>query len=309
MDTLPRELTGRAFTSGMAARAGVTRSRLRRRDVVALGSGVYMLMSLAQERSPEQKLEPKVAALLQEWPDAWASHATAAQLHGVWLPPRLGEDPTVHLSYPAPTTSWARRNGVHGHRVSIRPQDVMERDGQQITTPARTWLDLARDCSVRDLIIIGDQLVRHPYPRFEGRVEPHATVIELRNLLEASPGKPGRRRCLTALPWIRVGADSVQETLLRLALIRAGLPEPELQVPVQPGFRWSPRADLGYPALKIAIQYDGETHFRPNQQRADQRRDNVFLAGGWRVLRFNQDDSREGFQRAVGQVRAALGHR
>lgn len=176
-----------------------------------------------------------------------------------------------------------------------------------MSSPARTWLDVASLCSVRELIILGDQLVRPPYPRFEARTAPHATPEALAALLGRSRGAPGRRRCLAALTWVRVGADSVQETLLRLVLIQAGLPEPELQVPAQPGFRWSPRADLGYPALKIAIQYEGDTHFTPQQQRADQRRDNIFLAEGWRVLRFNSEDSREGFQRAAAQVRAALG--
>ncbi|WP_106122304.1 endonuclease domain-containing protein [Nesterenkonia sandarakina] len=63
---------------------------------------------------------------------------------------------------------------------------------------------------------------------------------------------------------------------------------------------------MAYQAWKIAIQYEGDTHFTPEQQRADQRRDNIFIAEGWRVLRFNAEDAREGFQRAVAQVRAAL---
>ncbi|GAA1149479.1 hypothetical protein GCM10009672_22230 [Nesterenkonia lutea] len=160
-----------------------------------------------------------------------------------------------------------------------------------------------------ELIILGDQLVRRPYPKFDGRSKAHATIQELQALLDHSHGAPGRRRCLAALGSIRMGSDSVQETLLRLALVRAGLPEPELQVPAQPGRRSSPRADLGYPAWKIAIQYEGDTHFTPVQQRADQRRDNVFLAAGWLVLRFNLEDSREGFAQAAEQVRAAIARR
>lgn len=307
MRALPQELTGQAFTAGAAQRAGLSRARLQRGDIIALGSGVYAPKALAQNGSTRQKLQLKGAALLQEWPEAWVSHASAAHLHGLWLPQRLLDDPSVHISHPADARAWARRRGVCGHRVSFRTQDIVDCDGLKVSSPARTWLDVARLCSARELIMLGDQLVRHPYPRFDGRTEPHATVAELAALLDHSRGTPGRRRCLTALQWIRVGADSVQETLLRLALVRAGLPEPELQVPAQPEFRWSPRADLGYPALKLAIQYEGDTHFTPQQQRADQRRDNVFLGEGWRVLRFNSEDSREGFQRAVVQVRAALG--
>lgn len=306
MHVLPQQLTERAFTAAEALRQGVPRDRLRRKDVVALGVGVYAVRALAEGRTPLELLQLQAGALLQQWPDAWVSHASAANLHGLWLPQRLLDDPSVHLSHPARAHTWVRRHGICGHRVSLRPQDVVARGGLRLSTPARTWLDVAGLCSVRELIIMGDQLVRHPYPRFEGRRVPHSTVEDLGELLTETPGAPGRRRCLAALQWTRVGADSVQETLLRLALIRAGLPEPELQVPAQPGFRWSPCADLGYRASKVAIQYEGDTHFTPERQRADQRRDNVFLAEGWRVLRFNSEDSREGFQRAVAQVRAAL---
>lgn len=307
MYALPQQLMDRAFTAAEAFSRDVPRERLRRKDIVALGSGVYATKALAERSTPRGVLVLKVQALARERPDVWASHVTAAQLHELWLPPRLLDDAHIHLSQPAETMIWVRRKGVCGHRVVIRPQDVATRDGFRLSTPGRTWLEVASLCSVRELIIMGDQLVRHPYPRFEGRTEPHTTVQDLAALLDGSRGAPGRRRCLTALGWIRVGADSVQETALRLALISAGLPEPTLQVPAKPGFRWSPRADLGYPAFKLAIQYEGDTHFTPQQQRADQRRDNIFLAEGWRVLRFNAEDSREGFQRAVSQVSAALG--
>ncbi|WP_133725635.1 hypothetical protein [Nesterenkonia aurantiaca] len=307
MHTLPKELTGRAFTAAEALRGGVPRERLRRKDIVALGAGVYAVQVLIAQRTPRETLQLKAAALLRERPDAWLSHSSAAQIHGLWLPDRLLTDHRLYLSHAPEPGLWTRRQGVCGHRVALRPQDVTTRGSLRLSTPGRTWLDVAPLCNERELIILGDQLVRPPYQRFEGRREPHAALEELAALLDRSRGVPGRRRCLVALTWVRVGADSIQETLLRLALIRAGLPEPELQVPAQPGYRWSPRADLGYPAPKIAIQYEGDTHFTPQQQRADQRRDNIFLAEGWRVLRFNSEDSREGFQRAVAQVRAALG--
>jgi len=306
MDGLPQRFTTCAFTAMEASHEGVPPERLRRKDVVALGSGVYVPSVLADSCTPLRLLELKAAALLRDRPEIWVSHVSAAKIQGLWLPDRLLHDGRLHLSQPAEPHVRLRREGVCGHRVSVRPIDLTTRNNLKVTTPARTWLDVASSCTVRELIILGDQLVRHPYPRFEGRTQPHATPADLTNLLAETKGTAGRRRCLTALTWIRVGADSVQETLLRLALIRAGLPEPELQVPALPGTRSSPRTDLGYPELKIAIQYEGDTHFTPAQQRADQRRDNIFLAEGWVVLRFNAEDAREGFRRAVEQVRATL---
>ncbi len=114
------------------------------------------------------------------------------------------------------------------------------------------------------------------------------------------------RRARKALELIRVGADSAKETAFRLAVIDAGLPEPELQVPVEPRRPGGRRADAGYPEYKIAIQYDGSSHFTPDRARADQRRDNEFVAAGWTVLKFNVEDDREGFATAIQQLKVAL---
>ncbi|WP_395940315.1 hypothetical protein [Arthrobacter sp. U41] len=72
--------------------------------------------------------------------------------------------------------------------------------------------------------------------------------------------------------------------LLRLALIAAGLPEPELQLRMVPGDPHSPAADLGYRSQRIAIQYNGGHHLTREQQSRDNRRDETFNAAGWRYL-------------------------
>ncbi|GAA3281063.1 hypothetical protein [Nesterenkonia halobia] len=309
MHALPQELAGRAFTAAAAAEHGVSRDRLTRSDVVALGSGVHAPRAFAERLDDVALLRAKAAALIVEQPGAWISHASAARLHGLWLPRALRDDPRLHLSRPAGPDTWTRRRGVSGHRVQVSDGDVVRVGGVPMSSPARAWLDVAGRCSEHQLIIMGDQLIRTPYLRYEGRSIPYATLPGLRGMLDDARGVPGRRRCLAALERMRVGADSVQETRLRLALVDAGLPEPALQVPAVPGDPFSPRADLGYPELKIAIQYEGETHFTPEQHRADQRRDNVFYGEGWTVLRVNVEDHRDGFAAIVAQVAALLAAR
>lgn len=309
MRPLPPELTGRAFTAAEAATFGVSRHRLRRKDIKTLGSGVHAPRAFAERLDDVALLRAKAAALIVEQSDAWISHASAARLHGLWLPRALRDDPRLHLSRPAGPDAWTRRRGVCGHRVQVSDGDVVRVGGVPTSSPARAWLDVAGRCSEHQLIIMGDQLIRTPYLRYEGRSTPHATLPGLRGMLDDARGVPGRRRCLAALERMRVGADSVQETRLRLALVDAGLPEPALQVPAVPGDPFSPRADLGYPELKIAIQYEGETHFTPEQHRADQRRDNVFYGEGWTVLRVNVEDHRDGFAAIVAQVAALLAAR
>ncbi|NLS10387.1 DUF559 domain-containing protein [Nesterenkonia sp. MY13] len=125
-------------------------------------------------------------------------------------------------------------------------------------------------------------------------------------MTDGSAGVRGVQKAQQAVTLIRVGADSPKETEFRLALLQAGLPEPQLQYPlndVQPGTR---PADAAYPDYRVAIKYDGATHFSPDQARADQRRDNRAVAAGWTVLRFNVADDREGFATAVNHVRSVL---
>ncbi|MDX5317908.1 MAG: hypothetical protein LPK38_00895, partial [Actinomycetes bacterium] len=97
-----------------------------------------------------------------------------------------------------------------------------------------------------------------------------------------------------------------KETHLRLALVGAGLPEPELQVKLDPEDPHSPVADLGYRGARIAIDYDGATHLTSEQQSRDIRRSRAFTLAGWRHVTANCDDAAEGFRTVVGVVRRLL---
>jgi very-short-patch-repair endonuclease len=45
------------------------------------------------------------------------------------------------------------------------------------------------------------------------------------------------------------------ETRIRLVIVFAGLPVPVLQHPVGPYL-----LDMAYPAIRLAVEYDGQTH-------------------------------------------------
>lgn len=89
------------------------------------------------------------------------------------------------------------------------------------------------------------------------------------------------------LPVVRAGAESRPETLLRLLLLHAGLPEPEVNrdIRAQNG-AFLGRADLAYPAFKVIVEYDGDHHRTSvRQYDADLSRFDRFLAAGWIVIR------------------------
>ena len=296
---LPLPLATAPFTFVSARASGITVDRLRRKDVVNVGRGLY------RPAGWDFELEGAARALSAVSPGAWISHVTAARLRSQLLPPWLADSTELHLSKPRALPA-VRRKGIFGHTVLAREDEVELVDGIRLSTRSRTWLDLARDLPLDDLVSMGDELIRIPRVDFEGRTEPYDTLAGLRALVARHPNLQGIVRAREALELMRVGADSAPETLLRLAIASAGLPEPELQVPLRAGDARSPSADLGYRHRRLAIQYDGGHHLEEAQIFSDRRRDKAFESAGWTVLVFDKVDHADDFRRAVGQIKRAL---
>ena len=296
---LPAHLASAPFTVYEARAASLGDARLRASDLTTAGRLLYLPTGW------EFELRGLARALSAATPGAWISHLTAAALLGLWLPSWYRGVRELHLSKPKALPP-VRREGVVGHTVLVFDDELMVWDGIRISTPARTWLDLARILPLEDLVAVGDQLVRRPRVGLEGRTEPWATLPQLRAMLTRHPKLKGIVKARQALELIRPGSDSAPETFLRLALTAAGLPEPELQLRIAPGDPYSPAADLGYRGHKVAIQYDGGHHRTREQQSRDNRRDEWFNAAGWRYFKFNADDLADDFRGAVRRVRLAL---
>lgn len=305
---LPGPLRRRAFTRSQLRAQGIHPERVRRGDIVALGAGTFAHRDLVTDADEVLLHRLRALALAREFPHGWLSHGTAAALLDRCAVPAGCQDGPVHISVPAASPVIARE-GIRCHRVRTDPQEVFELPGVRgvrSSTPTRLWRELASMCSVSELVSLGDSLVREPYFWAEQRTEPYTSLDGLRAAVDQAAGFPGRRTAMQALPLIRVGADSAKETAFRLALRQAGLPEPQLQIPLDPADPGSRRGDMGYRSWKLVIQYDGKSHYTPQRHRADQRRDNDWVAEGWLTLRISVEDDRDGFGTAVGQVYAAL---
>ena len=297
---LPSPLSDAPFTVHEARAANLSRARLRASDVARSSRLIYF------PGGWDFEIRSLARALSAATPGGWISHLTAAIVHGLWLPVWCCGSRELHLSKPK-VLPPVRRQGVVGHTVLAFPDEVTALDGIRISTPARTWLDLARILPLEDLVAVGDQLVRYPRPGLEIRTEPWATREQLRTMLKRHPKLQGIVKAREAAELIRVGADSAPETFLRLALTAAGLPEPELQLRLVPEDPYSPAADMGYREPRIAVQYDGAHHRTREQHSRDIRRDEVFNSAGWRYFKFNADDLANDFRGAVRRVRIALG--
>jgi hypothetical protein len=143
-----------------------------------------------------------------------------------------------------------------------------------------------------------------------------ATIDDL--AAEVHSGMRGARRARAALERIRVGAESAMETYVRLAVVDAGFPEPELNLDVhdEQGI-FLGRVDFAWPDQKIALEYDGDHHRDREQYRRDQRRGNGFTAGGWLVIHATAADAgrpavllerlRQAFAARSGGTRRVIG--
>ena len=301
------------FTTEEARAAGLSASRLHGRDFTRVGARLHRRRDAAVPAWSSLRLdEPahgadggELAALLRRRPDVVLSHWTAAHLHGLPLPVGGGAPPSeVEVTLP-PGTRRLRTQEARDHRLPLGDEDLTVVHALRVTTPERTWLDLAGTGGAWDvaaLVVAADHLVRHPWtPR--GRSEPCTTVERLWEAWERRGRFWGRRRAARALERVRVGADSPQETRLRLALVDAGLGEPLLQHRLESADARSPEADLLYPDCRLGLQYDGATHRTPEQQARDARRDQYFSERDHMTLHVTSADAADGYRRVLLAVR------
>jgi hypothetical protein len=273
-DPIPR---GAAIRTSEHEVFGTTRARLRARavqhpftGVSSLGLDVDSIIVLC--RAYEPLLRPGEAF----------SHSTAALLFGAPLPARQGSMRPLHILSPGVTRS--RTEGTVGHR-SATGFPVVLRFGLPVVAPATTWIHLAAELSREDLTAVADFLVTGVrYGR--AREVPLATSHELGFALEQSAGCRGARTVRWSLDRVRVGPASRTETLLRLLIIAAGLPEPAIgpAVPVAGGSLML-HPDLAYPDVRIAIEYEGDGHRDAGRWERDIERRELFEDAGWRVIR------------------------
>ncbi len=283
--------------------AGVTPGKLRHREIVHLCRGIART---ADDGGTDLALLVRPYSVVTG--HCAASHATA---FAIWdfpgfLPQHVDEGIHIARQYPH---GIPRRTGVTGHRTHLRGDEVECLAGLWITTRIRTWLDCARRMSVDELTVVADHLLRIPRPEFEGRSEPYATVGEFAALLERHRGTPGIRKARLALEQARVGSDSAPETRLRLALVRAGLPEPALNTAVELAGGASRQPDQSFAQYQVAVEYEGAGHAAPEQVARDIDREEDYARAGWIQVRISKRHMDNEARAAVAKVRRALASR
>lgn len=297
---LPTQLADGSFSVLAADAAGIPRKRTRARDLVTVSRGIRIPAGSGAQGAAALR------AYCQLDERTVLCHFTAARIWRVGLPLWAESDWRIHLARPR-GGSIPKRANVAGHRLALRPGDVLMFDGVRVTSPERTFLDLAATLSLDDLVAAGDSLVSEHGPEFPSPRTALSGIEALHRILLQHPGARNIRRAREALGFVRVGADSPQETQLRLAVVRGGLPEPELNHVVR-GPAGAPELwpDAAYPAVRVSLQYDGVHHGEPGQHLRDIGRARTTDRLGWTEVRISKDDLTGERPAVVGRARRAL---
>lgn len=299
-EPLPEPLTGHAFTLAAAHAAGIQRSRTRAGDLWTPSRGIRV------PRDHGLDVAARWLPYLEATPNSWLSHTSAARVFGIPLPPWFSNEPIVHLARAFPDAR-PQRKGVVGHSLKMISGDTTVRNRMPTTSVCRTWLDLAGLLTLDDLIVAGDFIVSEHHRSFGPKRIPLVHSPELARYLRRQPGHRWIRKARAAYEEIRVGVDSPPETVVRLVLQRAGLPEFLVNHPIADA-NGTPQVwvDLGCPAFRTCIEYDGLHHLTPEQQVRDANRDQLTAELGWKQIKLNKLDVAAGPEWIEQKITSAL---
>ncbi len=228
---------------------------------------------LVDARVPDTVVTRGRAALLVAPEGAVLSHWTAARLWGGRVP----DNDFTHVSFMRRVR--LRVHGVKPHCFRHR-LDVKHRHGLPVTSPAQTFCHMGRFLGLVDLVALGDSLVR------KGRCTPD----ELDAYATDWPGQ-FRSECVEAARFVRERVDSSPETALRLLMVLAGLPEPQVDIRIRDAHGNARfRIDLGYEGVRLAIEYDGRWHRVGEQPAKDEARRGELGRDGWSFVVVSGDE-------------------
>lgn len=223
------------------------------------------------------------AALIAVGPPAVLSGATSLALHGI----SVADEPTVHLTVP-----YARRvesrPGLAVHRAEFTEFDMIEIEGLPAFSLDLALADFLCDGDKRTAFAALDEAMR-------GLAADHCLKLRenVRDRILDRRSKRGIHRAQMLLTLATGKAESPPESILRLIVVEAGLPIPEAQYEITAiDGRKLYVLDMAWPALRIALEYDGFVAHEERREH-DAERDERLAGRGWVTIRAAAADLRD----------------
>jgi len=270
---------------------------VRHSSLIRVTRGVYARADLVRkylDLPGGRQLMKAAAAIAVVGPEAVVSHQSAAELYGINLLGRPGNDVTLTGR---PERSWSGRSGIHLYGTELPAEHVTAKAGLPMTTPARTVTDLARTLSFRAGVVAADSAL---YQKL-------TTKAELQSVIAALPQRRGIRRAAEVVEFADNRAESPLESIARVLFRDAGLPPPDLQVWLGGNVEPVGRVDFYWKKYRTAVEVDGDLKYQdPARAKAQLKRDSLLRADGFEVVHFDWHDVIDTPEQVVALIREAF---
>ena len=219
-----------------------------------------------------------------------AGNSAAALLGAKWVDARAPAELITGRKRPPPLIITRNETLLAGETVLVNAIPV--------TSPSRTAFDLGRRQGLQTAVVRIDALARAT----------GFTVPDVEVLIDIHRGARGLKQLRRVLQLVDAGAESPPETRTRLLVIAAGLPRPHTQIEVLNDWgRVLARIDMGWPEVKVGIEYDGSQHWTdPRIRSNDIDRAAELQRRGWNLIRVSADLLRYRPDVVISRVRDAL---
>ena len=231
---VPDELRHRPFSQSEALALGVTAYMLGGPTWVRLFPRVWVHRDHVMT-----DLDWIVAASLAMPSRAQLSHVSRIQALGL----SVGDVMPVHFTVAGDL--HIAMGDVFLHRTEVLPP--LDDGG---VTPASAFIQYCATARLIDAVRVGDWLLHHR----------HMTALEVAELSRHDDWRPGAHQARRVLRHLDAGSRSLPESEVRVLLVFAGLPAPEVNVPITVGDELLGIVDLLVRAVMLALEYEGRQH-------------------------------------------------
>lgn len=285
---------GAPFTRADAITAGFSPGMIRRRikdgNWTAVRRGVYVrrsvLAAIADRPERRHALEAAAVLLTLRHDDALAAGTSAVRILGLATLSPPPEEVVIVTSDAA--TKGQRRRGYVLRHADVPPDHRMQRHGVPLTSAARTVVDLARCWPLRDGVVLVDSALRQRL----------VTLPDLHAMAGDCYTRPGIGNAYRVIERADPAAESVLESLSRMAILDQGLPEPRTQVVIGDAHGAIARVDFLWERYRVVGEADGIGKYTSDGRRttaeivrAEKRREERILDAGYEIMRWGWRDA------------------
>lgn len=276
------------FTLAQATQAGWSKPALakavRHGLVVRVRSGVY---AEAVTHAAHEGHEAHLALIMAEQLALGAHwHAARRSAAVVWGLPLIGAPPDTPQLLRDPAGKRTTAKSRHRRVGRLPESDRAEVGGLAVTSLARTTVDIARNESFRNAVVVADAALRLG-----------ASREQLQRCLDEARAWVGVVAARDVASFADARAESPLESISRVAFHELGLPAPELQVEVWLGDRLLGRVDNLWRSANTIGEADGVAKFGASDEerrlsfRAAKQRQEWLEDVGFQVARWGWSDA------------------